>query len=305
MSNDWSAYFTVVATGAGMTTVEVTTTGALRAGPGVPPLPASVSHTFQLMQFQTLNLESLGPADITGSVVRADRPVAMFAGHQAAQIPNPFPFTNPCCADHLEEQVLPNSTWGKRYAVAYTRDPASSVYRDYVRVLAMNPGTVVAVATSTTPISSTCDHILQPGQFCDFFMLADVEVTATEPVLVGHFLVSGGGIGPTSGDPSLAFAVPTEQFRTSYTFLVPQYYAANYISVVSPPMGQVKLDGAVISGLLKPFGSGAFASTRLSIMAGRHELDCPAGCGVEVYGFGTAISYLFAGGMKLEKIVVQ
>jgi len=33
--------------------------------------------------------------------------------------------------------------------------------------------------------------------------------------------------------------------------------------------------------------------------------DCPDSCGIEVYGYSEAVSYLFAGGLDLEQIVID
>ncbi|MEZ4468373.1 MAG: hypothetical protein R3F43_29050 [bacterium] len=37
---------------------------------------------------------------------------------------------------------------------------------------------------------------------------------------------------------------------------------------------------------------------------GQRRLACPTGCGVLVYGYSQAVSYLFAGGLDLERITV-
>ena len=39
--------------------------------------------------------------------------------------------------------------------------------------------------------------------------------------------------------------------------------------------------------------------------AGRHRIECADGCGVEVGGYDDDVSYLFAGGLDLEQIVID
>ena len=45
--------------------------------------------------------------DLTGSIINADQPVAVFGGHDCAYVP----YDQAAC-DHLEEQLLPNETLG-------------------------------------------------------------------------------------------------------------------------------------------------------------------------------------------------
>jgi hypothetical protein len=52
------------------------------------------------------------------------------------------------------------------------------------------------------------------------------------------------------------------------------------------------------------FGPGLMtASVPLSV--GTHTINCPLECSVEVYGWSSAVSYLFAGGLNLHTIVIQ
>jgi IgGFc binding protein len=302
-SNDFSGYVTVVGVGDGDTDVEVTPTADIKAGASAsqPAIAAGQSRMFTLHPFEVLNLEAATNVDLTGTRVRASRPVAAFAGHEAAALPNPFPFTGPCCLDHLEEQLFPTSTWGKHYAIARAR--RADHYFDYLRIVAQLPATAVHIEPQ--PQTNACPDLLGPGQFCDVFIEGDVEIHATQPVEVAHYLVGGGGLLPDSGDPSLAFAVPVEQFRASYAFLVPDKYAHHYVSLAAPAGEPVFLDGTDVSGIFKPFGSGDFAAGRIEVEPGPHAIRCPATCGLEVSGFGKDVSYLYAGGLNLERIVIQ
>ncbi len=297
-TNDYSGYVTVVASAPGTTSVTVTPTAGVRAGTGVAAISAGATQTFTLNQFQTLNLEAVADGDLTGTVITADPPAGVYVGHEATVISQMNP--SPCCADHLEDQLFPASTWGKVYVVAKTQNRMTPV-PDLVRVTAQKPGTPV---TFNPPAMGSCPT-LAAGQFCDVFINADTEVSSTEPILVAHYLSSNGGTDTDSGDPAIAFAVPTEQYRTTYTILVPQQYTSNYLSLVAPATGAVMLDGADVTGQLATFGTGSYKAARISVTAGQHKLDCPDTCGVEVYGFSEAVSYLYAGGLDLEQIVVE
>ena len=54
--------------------------------------------------------------DLTGTLIESDQPVGVFVGHEATVLSNQA--TSPCCADHLEDQLFPASTWGKVLVVA-------------------------------------------------------------------------------------------------------------------------------------------------------------------------------------------
>lgn len=169
---------------------------------------------------------------------------------------------------------------------------------DLVRVVAQKPNTIVTFDGAP----GTCN--LQPGEYCDRFVQDHVRVTANEPILVAHYTSGAGGIGEDTGDPSMSYAVPTEQYRTEYAVLVPDKYNSNYFSLVTPASGTVAVDGVDVTSALSPFGSGAFDAGRVPMTPGPHTITCPDGCGVEIYGWSDAVSYLFAGGLDLELIAV-
>ncbi len=292
-AHDYSGYITVVASSPGQTQVVVNATAGVRAGTNVAAFGPG-SQTFTLNQFDTLNLESVGDGDLSGTTVDCAPKCGVFVGTEASGI------GGVCCADHLEDQLFPASTWGKVYAVAKTEMRMGE--RDLIRIMAQKPNTTISF--NPAPMTGTCGT-LNVGQFCEVEIREDTEISGSEPILVGHYQVSVGGMGPMSGDPDIAFAVPTEQYRLDYSFLVPSQYANNYASLVAPVGAPVRLDGVDVSAMLDAFGSGAYGAVRLRVEAGQHQLECPMGCGVEVYGYDEAVSYLYAGGLDLEQIVVE
>ncbi len=293
---DYNGYLTVVASGPGATMVNVTATAGVRAGLNVPAIAAGGSMSFTLQQFETLNLQAIAGGDLTGTAITCSQPCGVFGGHEATNLSHMA--QSPCCADHLEDQIFPNSTWGKVYVVARSQARMTAV-PDMVRVVAQRPGTTVTF----NPAQTGCTSALGAGQYCDIFISGDVHVSANEPILVAHYLSSNGGTQMDAGDPSMSFAVPTEQYRTQYTLLVPSQYNANYFSIVAPSAGTVTLDGTNVTAFT-PVGDGSFRVARVPVQAGSHDLVCSEGCGVEVYGWSDAVSYLFAGGLDLEQIVI-
>jgi IgGFc binding protein len=320
-TNDYNAYVTIVAWQDG-TMVDVTPTADVRASATSAVITAGTTVTFALDAFDVVNLEAVGAAtagidgpDLSGTVIESqdDKTFGVFTGTEASVLPSDQPSSQypngPCCADHLEEMMFPTSTWGKTFAIArsqvrLTQKPE----RDVLRILAQTDGTTVTF--DPTPAVGTCGT-LNAGQFCEVEISADTAVTGSEPILVGHYLTSAiwqdallsSSVG--SGDPSQSIAVPTEQYRSSYAILIPSQYDASYVSLVVGQGGSAMIDGNDVTSQLTGFAGGTFLGGRIAVTAGAHQIQCSAGgCGVEVYGYSDAVSFMVAGGLDLKQIVI-
>ncbi len=318
-TNPYYGYLTVVAW-QDNTQINVTPTTAVIASATQQSIAAGATVSFTLNAFDVLQLEAAPAAapagDLTGTYITSTNstPYGVFGGHEATAFgestsPNSQYPLGPCCADHLEEMLFPTSTWGKAFAIA--RSVQRTNEPDYLRIMAQKANTSVTFdpAPSAT-VAGDCT-MLQPGTFCDVKIQGDTEITSSDPILVGHYLESSiwqnqaktASIG--TGDPSMAIAVPTEQYRTDYTILIPSQYAMNYLSISAALTGAVTVDGNTIT--LSPFPSATpmHRVARVPVMAGQHTIHCPDTCGVLVYGYDNAVSYMFAGGLDLKQIVIQ
>jgi hypothetical protein len=77
----------------------------------------------------------------------------------------------------------------------------------------------------------------------------------------------------------------------------------NYLSISTGPTGAVAVDGTQVT--LAPFpGGGTHRSARVNVSAGQHKITCADGCGITVYGYSDAVSYMFAGGLDLKPLVI-
>jgi hypothetical protein len=191
---------TVIAVESGETKVTVKTTAKLISGKDVPGLAAGSTYVWTLQQGQVLNLEAEERfADMTGSEIEADKPIAVFGGHVCANAPVSRCVNSRCsydqgtvCAtdaecpsiaacDHLEEQLPPTSAWGKRYIVpkSFKRGKAP----DVVRVIAAEDGTTITAKPALVTIPA-----LNKGRYHEFEISEDVELVGTKPFLVGQYL---------------------------------------------------------------------------------------------------------------------
>ncbi|MBA3499891.1 MAG: IgGFc-binding protein [Myxococcota bacterium] len=308
--NDYHGYLSIVAW-EDNTVIEVTPKAAVRASATQPAIAANTPTQFTLAKHDVLTLQAAPPmGDLTGTKVRAvngTTTFGVFGGHEATGFgemtpPNNTNIAGPCCADHLEDMMFPTSTWGKEFAIARSQSRGTKEL-DVLRIMAQKPNTTI---TFTPAPTGTCPT-LNAGQHCEVKISVDTAISASEPVLIGHYLQSaiwqdpifGGALG--SGDPSMAIAVPIEQYRKDYTVLVPSQYTKNYMSISAPATGAVLVDGLPIA--LTAFGN--HRAARHQVNPGQHKISCPNGCGLLVYGYSDAVSYMFAGGLDLKKIVIN
>ena len=151
--------------------------------------------------------------DMTGAHITADKPVALFALCQCAQIPIDYQ-----ARDHLFQQIPPVNTWGKKFFV-----PATDMQRDRVRIVASQDGTNIkvsgTVSIKTDAGGKSSLNNLYAGQFVELEISIATDgcyVSADKPVavcayLLGSNYVGGFGINASLSDPSQAWIAPVEQ----------------------------------------------------------------------------------------------
>ena len=108
------------------------------------------------------------------------------------------------------------------------------------------------------------------GESVEFEVRESFRVTGTESLLVAQYLVGQDYAGVNTagmegeGDPSFSLSVPSEQYRTSYSFLAPSTYPTNYVNVTSPSGSTVLLDENPVDGFT-PVGSTGFQTARVAV----------------------------------------
>jgi hypothetical protein len=148
-------------------------------GGGLSAMNADAAYEYTLEPYQVLNLKSDQSAgDLTGSVITADKPVAVFSGHEAAVT------STECCADHLEQQMFPVKTWGKSYLA--TKSFARGVEADYWRFIGAEAGTVLTFE----PASVSAPRTIGRGEWVEIASKLDFRVTSNKPFAVAQYLAS-------------------------------------------------------------------------------------------------------------------
>ncbi len=306
-------FLAVVATEAGDTVVTVRTTAAIEPGPGVPAIPAGGSHVVTMARGQVLNLETgggfTGP-DLTGSIVTSDRRIAVFSGHECANVPlimEGEQVAGVDFCDHLEEQLLPIASLGADYVVA----PFASRSLDdhsLVRVVAATDGVVVTASGHELPSTP-----LALGEWHELSLTAPSRIESTGPVAVFRYGIgsnhpgfvpypacSDGSAQSGLGDPTFVQAIPVGRYLREYAWLTPGEYLQNYIEIHAPTGANVQVDGVPLL-LGGPAAGGLTVSTHV-VQAGVHRLSADVPVGLIVYGYACDVSYAYPGGMKIEVV---
>ena len=281
--------------------------------------------------------------DLTGTVVTSNKRVAVFTGVDLAMVTGGCsdgydndgdgavdaadpgcdddndefddPATDTCCAEHIEQQVLPTQAMRRDYVVSHSAQRSSGEMEpDLVRILAANDGTTITTNLSGADSSFT----LNAGEFREIWARSSFIVEATGPVHVGQFLVVGLDINSPiagAGDSSLLYIPPISQRREDYVFTTGEGFQSNWV-VVSVPQGvAASLDGSELSTLSAcsgPVAEGTLGTTSYEawtceISDGVHRIYSGSGSepgtdniGVLVYGYYAAGSYSYPAGAGLE-----
>lgn len=282
--------------------------------------------TVQLNQWEIVNIASTGiPGDMTGTVVESSKPVAVFSTGERAIVPSysleglPLPpgwdpqLSNLCCTDHIEEQVFPASSLGRRFVV--TRSPVRSnggwVEPDILRFMA-----VAEPATITTTLAPPNDSFtLQPGEMYETWTQDDIIVESTSPIMVAQLLVSQSYTAAFIGDPSLTYFPSVDQHRDRYVFLTPPTWTQNYFVLSTPyefggdgmSSGNFTLDGAAlpndcVEDVIGTLNGVEYWSIACPIDEGVHLIEGDGDFGLTAYGYGPAGSYAYTGGADVKPI---
>jgi hypothetical protein len=315
-------FVAIVGVGAEPVAVHVTSSAYTRASPAageatVEPLAPGDTMDIRLARGEVLQLLSDAPQtcpvagvrtdradgveyscplgaeyDLTGTLIEADGPIEVIAGHNCAYVP----FDRVAC-DHLEETMFPLETWGIEAIAPRPRSGRPSPH--VLRVMSSADDNEIRFEPTTVHDPVT----LGRAESFELMTTEHVIVRSDKPIAVAQFLV-GQGAESRVGDPSLSMAIPTEQYRSAYAFLSPASYDINYVSIIARAGDAVRLDGTTLAGFV-PIGDGAFQVTAVPLAkAGSHEVHSEhnQGIGVNVYGYGDYTSYMLPGGLDLRVI---
>ena len=306
------------------TQVTVRPSYRIRGNPPIAATNAGEDIVVTLGPFDVLNLETDDSSlneltsnpwatDLTGTVVEANKPVAVFTGVESTQAPLSVEVPtypgwdeqNTCCLDHLEDQMMPVQSIGKDYVITRSPIRSTSGFReaDVIRFLG-----VAEAATVTTSLPAPFDSFtLAPGEVKTTWTQFDFTVSADKPILIGQITISNQYVdGPYIGDPDLTMFPPVDQYRTEYLILTPGSWNQNWVVIAAEVGSKVTIDGAeptncVVEAAGTLLGID-YEARRCPLAEGVHRLSGDKPYGIVAYGYGSAGSYAFPGGADVKPI---
>ncbi|MCG3172302.1 MAG: hypothetical protein GMKNLPBB_00450 [Myxococcota bacterium] len=324
---DNPSYLAVVATSPGQTKVDFLSRGVAAPGGGFPALTPGQSASITLEQYEVLTIATrsgLNPecsppkdpryreicihedADLSGSVITSNQPVAVFGGADCTMAPY-----NKFACDHIEEQIFPFSRWGTTYAGTQHEPQGNKQDFDYFHVLAGVDGTALTIEPSIPGI--TTPKNMKSGQVFRFqnvggkdFVISSQDIN--HPILMAQYFPGQEVADPElmnaqAGDPSMVIAAPTDQYRRDYIFLTPNTIAKDYMNVIRPKDVKVMLDGKELpNDRFVDIGAQNLQVGRFLIGDGAHALTAEQPVGLIVYGFDRYVSFGYLGGLDLKPL---
>lgn len=247
--------------------------------------------------------------DLTGTRVRATKPIGLLGSHFRAQVPV---LNDGASRDVLAEQIPPVDTWGRSFVAPPLEPPADSQQDGQTDV------TVLRILTHLDSTFIRVDGlppflIVRAGSTWDM-PLTDRgrSIETDQPVLVSiidRTTFRGGGGGVRDGDPSLTIVPPSEQYLRQYLVvsIEPEtqdpFYTAHYLTMTArmEATGLIFVDGVQAQPLTEIRSSG-FGYVHVPVAAGQHVVTSDSTVGVIAYGYGPAESYGYTGGMAFERL---
>lgn len=247
--------------------------------------------------------------DQSGTEIRADKPIAVFGGHERAKVP--FSGNNNS-RDHLIEQMPPIETWSNEYYVVNFLKEFEG-RDDLFRIVAALDNT--QIQSDGIPLVT-----LNKGEVYTADIDRPTYITADAPILVSQIKKSSssGSGARNSADPFLVIVPPQDNFHTNFSFVsieamnMPannfgldpvQKFSDHYLTIIAADThpGFVNIDGINVPLDFEPiFGTDhQFAS--LEVQPGPHTLISQDKIGLYVYGYGSVDSYGYLGGMSFEE----
>jgi len=231
-----------------------------------------------------------GVTNLTGSRVSANKSVAVFGGHECAQVPVGTAF-----CDTLVEQMIPTDKLSKSYLLTASKGAEVSLSKsDLVRVIATADSTEVkvdGVVVATLNTGDVHEFSLPQG--------SGARVDASQPVMVAQYLTGGNG---ANTDPAMSMVPGADTWLDEYRLATPsgtQDFLIDYASLVIPTadLGSLVLNGVTVntSGFTAIAGT-SFSRGVVDLPNGLFTLDAANDFLVMLGGGSNADSYFTFGG---------
>ncbi len=254
---------------------------------------AGVPYMFMLDAGQTYMLRNLSdsPADLTGTMIMSDSPVAVFGGHRCANVTGSLFF-----CDTVIEQTLPVALWNREYVSGAL---ATRSGNELIRVVAAEDATTILV----NGIISVPQ--LNKGERRNFSVAGGAVFTSSKPFLATHLSRSSDADNVINADPFQLNCQPTASWLSGYRFCTPpaSEFSSFHVNVLakSGEIAGVNLVPApVAAGAAVAIGATGYSYRQFTLAAGTTYTSSGRTHGLEIYGWGEYDSYGHSGGMRFN-----
>lgn len=262
---------------------ESNTIVAIRPSVNAASRTAGVPYLMVLQPGDAYQLRSTNdaPSDLSSTLIVSDKPIAVFGGHQIANVAS----SDVWFCDYLVEQLLPVNTWGNDF---YTAPLATRTGGDTFRLLASQNNTTVL-------INGVAQPLLGLGEFHQRTLAVGSRILADKPILVTQYANSGDYDGNTNADPFMLTVPATRHFATAYRVCTPTNdFPTNFVHMIAPTAfaNTIAVDGVLVgAGGFTAIGGTAYSFARVIVSPGRHFLTGGAPFSASVYGWAEYDSY--------------
>lgn len=280
-----------------------------------PNNKAGESITVTMMKGDVYSAMSTGfGGDLSGTLIRADKPVAVTAGQNCTYLPDA---RYPAC-DHIVEMLTPISTWGRTY---HSLPFADRTKGDTYRIFAGESNAAILVNGTLLTTLSTVGGEKGTG-WVEYRMEERMPMTfsSNKKITVVQYNNSQRYDNSEGTDPFMMILSPVEQYRSSFTFATPDGdFPKNYLALITDsgsfetweirPIGSgdwtrvVTMPGAFEESMFNSLNMGnAARGITISLEPGAYEVR-GAGTGtVSIYGGGSFDSYGYPASVGLDVI---
>ena len=207
-----------------------------------------------------------GTTDLTGSLIESSQPVAVFSAHLLYFLSGDAECLRPCARAAVSDEYLGyefstcatgwerNANWATEVVywkfVAGEQVTRFTLSVPFNQLNAVQPG-YQTVSYCSNLLEGADTFVLRPGQSCEFGTKRAVQVVSDQPsmvmgILVGQEATGLLNFGSRAGDPAIFLVPPDQQYRREYTFIAPDTYFRDYVTIVTTAGNEITLDGQLL-----------------------------------------------------------
>lgn len=244
-----------------------------------------------------------GQGDLSGTIVRGDKPIGVFSGHLRTAIP--LGLTEFDSKNHLTEMLYPTEQWGTSFiTVPFTNDGTG----DFFRIHCIAPNTNVTVKGWNINQSF---NLSNPGDFRTLSFIRDpLHIESDKPISIAQYMTSSFSSNERlqNFDPCMMLIPSTEKSIKQANFHVisnpatnPKQFAQHFISLVcsEDAVDHIMLDNRLIRNAISNFPNQRMNGTQMfyvtvPVTPGFHRLSTMEGSFIAgLYGIGSDDAYAY------------